>query len=139
VAGSEECDDGNTTDGDGCSAGCVTEICGNGVVQAGEECDDGNASNADACRAASCGDGFVRDCGGAPGADCGGCAGHEMCFRGTFTLDDAAAGPFEPLRGVEIEYVIAFDVASTRTVDIGLQDGREVTTGPVHVEMSGHP
>src|SRR5207248_8107624 len=34
----EECDDFNTTDGDGCSATCKLE-CGDGVKQAGEKCD----------------------------------------------------------------------------------------------------
>lgn len=55
VEGDEECDDGNTTDGDGCTASCVTEECGDGTVQAGlgEECDDGNTANGDGC-SASC-------------------------------------------------------------------------------------
>jgi len=38
----EECDDGNTAGGDGCSAICLFEICGNGIEDVGEECDDGN-------------------------------------------------------------------------------------------------
>ena len=29
----EECDDSNTTDGDGCSAVCVVEYCGDGIRQ----------------------------------------------------------------------------------------------------------
>lgn len=37
----EECDDGNTEDGDGCSAGCVVEVCGDGIVNNGEPCDGG--------------------------------------------------------------------------------------------------
>ncbi len=42
----EECDDGNNTDGDGCSAGCmledsVTPGCGNGILELGEECEPG--------------------------------------------------------------------------------------------------
>ena len=82
----EECDDGNTTSGDGCSASCDVEAgwvcfedgsaslcaytCGDGVldVLSGEECDDGAANSdteADACRercvAAACGDGVVDD------------------------------------------------------------------------------
>ncbi len=50
----EECDDGNTTDGDGCAAGCALEYtpgCGNGVLDAGEECDDGNNADGDGCSA----------------------------------------------------------------------------------------
>jgi len=45
----EECDDGNTTPGDGCDQYCFSEACGNHVVQAGEECDDGNTTSHDGC------------------------------------------------------------------------------------------
>jgi cysteine-rich repeat protein len=47
--GSEECDDGNTNDADGCRTNCMLPRCGDGVVQTGEECDDGNPSNDDGC------------------------------------------------------------------------------------------
>src|SRR5439155_518579 len=62
----EQCDDGNTTVGDGCNAACRTEVCGDGVVQAarGEQCDDGNTVSGDGCtsicRKEICGDGTVR-------------------------------------------------------------------------------
>src|SRR5438105_3518080 len=49
----EQCDDGNNTSGDGCSADCrSTEMCGNGAVdpQKGEQCDDGNATDGDGCQ-----------------------------------------------------------------------------------------
>jgi cysteine-rich repeat protein len=48
----EQCDDGNTTPGDGCSATCTIEtapVCGNRVVELGEECDDGNTTSGDGC------------------------------------------------------------------------------------------
>ena len=46
----EQCDDGNTTDGDGCSATCViVPVCGNGVPEFPEECDDGNTLAGDGC------------------------------------------------------------------------------------------
>ncbi len=67
----EECDDGNTADGDGCSSECKVEIgyqctggsykssasdtcsvfsqCGDGIVSGTEECDDGNVINGDGC------------------------------------------------------------------------------------------
>lgn len=54
----EECDDGNTTDGDGCDSSCKYEMvlippvyveCGNGTVEIGEECDDGNTTSGDGC------------------------------------------------------------------------------------------
>jgi cysteine-rich repeat protein len=45
----EECDDGNSDNGDGCDSDCILEICGNGVLQYGEECDDGNTERGDGC------------------------------------------------------------------------------------------
>ena len=47
----EDCDDGNTTDGDGCSSSCEMEqtVCGDGVQGPGEECDDGNTDDGDGC------------------------------------------------------------------------------------------
>lgn len=51
----EQCDDGNTTNGDGCSSTCQLEgyggYCGDGITQSGEgeECDDGNTTNGDGC------------------------------------------------------------------------------------------
>ena len=68
--GTEECDDGNTDDGDGCSSECTVEngwdcssgtcvlkpapeTCGDGVVEGDEVCDDGNTENGDGC-AANC-------------------------------------------------------------------------------------
>lgn len=64
---SEECDDQNTTAGDGCAADCTVELaysctgepstcvttCGNGTVEiaTGERCDDGNTTAGDGCDA----------------------------------------------------------------------------------------
>lgn len=68
----EECDDGNTQDGDGCSSTCrlcSLGVCGDGVYEpgCGEECDDGNTENGDgcsssclACKGAVCGDGIYE-------------------------------------------------------------------------------
>ncbi len=61
----EECDDGNTDDGDGCSATCTveegrncsgdpstcTEVCGDVMIVGSEECDDGNTEDGDGCSA----------------------------------------------------------------------------------------
>ncbi|MEM9452651.1 MAG: DUF4215 domain-containing protein [Myxococcota bacterium] len=63
---SEACDDGNTDDGDGCSAACEIEngfecmdepstcasVCGDGLVASDEVCDDGNTDDGDGCSAA---------------------------------------------------------------------------------------
>jgi cysteine-rich repeat protein len=47
----EECDDGDTTDGDGCDSNCRVTACGNGIVTSGEECDDANLITSDGCEA----------------------------------------------------------------------------------------
>ncbi len=64
-SGSEQCDDGNVTNGDGCSSSCLIEagwscppnqscatVCGDGVVAGTEACDDINVSNGDGCSSA---------------------------------------------------------------------------------------
>ena len=64
----EACDDGNISDGDGCSRNCQLESCGDGILDEGEECDDGNRDNSDDCpdgvggdcMNAHCGDGYLR-------------------------------------------------------------------------------
>lgn len=47
-APTENCDDGNTNDGDGCPATCFS-LCGNGAIDIGEACDDGNLNDGDGC------------------------------------------------------------------------------------------
>jgi cysteine-rich repeat protein len=50
----EQCDDGNTRSGDGCSSTCQIEeepVCGNGIIELGEMCDDSNRTNWDWCSA----------------------------------------------------------------------------------------
>ncbi len=50
VNSDETCDDGNLVTGDGCTAKCQKNVCGDGIVWIGkEECDDGNKIDADAC------------------------------------------------------------------------------------------
>lgn len=47
---SEECDDGNRSDADGCLASCRWARCGDGKLRSGvEECDDGNVKSGDGC------------------------------------------------------------------------------------------
>ena len=61
--GPEQCDDGNTTSGDGCSSNCQLEHCGNGHLDPGEGCDDGNNVGGDGCSAScqveQCGNGIL--------------------------------------------------------------------------------
>ena len=54
---SEQCDDGNNQNGDGCDVECQIEVlpgpfCGDGLVnQESEQCDDGNQNDNDGCSA----------------------------------------------------------------------------------------
>ncbi|HEY2729453.1 MAG TPA: DUF4215 domain-containing protein [Polyangia bacterium] len=104
----ENCEDGNTTSGDGCSSTCVIEshytcpkigmpcvhdvICGDHMIEGKEECDDGNTTSGDGC-AADC----TLECGWQcpPGAVCraakcgdGKVAGNEQCDDGNTTDGD---------------------------------------------------
>ena len=49
----EECDDGNTIGGDGCTSDCMLEgepgVCGDGIRTPDEECDDGDLVAGDGC------------------------------------------------------------------------------------------
>jgi len=59
----EECDDGNTVDGDGCDSNCTLPRCCNAIQDPGEECDDGNTIEGDGCDSnctlPRCGNGIV--------------------------------------------------------------------------------
>ncbi len=65
----EECDDGNVLNGDGCSAQCKIEeptlFCGDGVVTLPEQCDDGNNLDGDGCSAVCKFENKPPDCSGA--------------------------------------------------------------------------
>jgi fibro-slime domain-containing protein len=67
VQGTEQCDDGNSTPGDGCDGLChiepgymcptagqpcvstIVQVCGNGQIEGSEACDDGNTVSNDGC------------------------------------------------------------------------------------------
>ena len=52
VDAGEECDDGNTVNGDACSNLCqISDGCGDGNIDAGEACDDNNVTAGDGCSA----------------------------------------------------------------------------------------
>ncbi|MDH5718150.1 MAG: DUF4215 domain-containing protein [Spirochaetia bacterium] len=61
----EQCDDGNTTNGDNCSSTCQFEsVCGDGVKELIEVCDDGNTTAGDGCsptcESETCGNGTIE-------------------------------------------------------------------------------
>lgn len=47
--GTDECDDGNSVNGDGCDNNCTVTACGNGIITQLEECDDGRLPSGDGC------------------------------------------------------------------------------------------
>ncbi len=64
ITGKEQCDDGNTQSGDGCSSTCqiedgwacpapgvrcIARQCGDGILVGLEQCDDGNTNDGDGC------------------------------------------------------------------------------------------
>jgi cysteine-rich repeat protein len=65
----EDCDDGNTESGDGCSATCASE-CGDGAVERGEECDDGDRTDGDGCSALCAREHTYGGGGGEPNDSC---------------------------------------------------------------------
>ncbi len=114
----ESCDDGNTTDNDGCTSTCTVEpnytcngspqsictpigpVCGNGSIESGEACDDGNTSNGDGC-AFNCSLEACYTCTGSPTSSCspvaGSCCGNgvkqtgEGCDDGNKTSADGCS------------------------------------------------
>jgi cysteine-rich repeat protein len=105
VDGTEQCDDGGTTPGDGCDASCQVEsgwvclgepsvctVCGDGVIEGLEQCDDGGTAPGDGCDA-SCQVEWGWVCAGEPSVcstDCGDSmiAGTEQCDDGGTTPGD---------------------------------------------------
>jgi len=98
VGGTEQCDDGNTVPGDGCSSTCQFDGCGDGTVDPPEQCDDGNRQPCDGCSATctsesgpTCGDGTVNQACGekcddgntTPGDGCSPTCQLEECGDGT--------------------------------------------------------
>ncbi|ATB28432.1 lipoprotein [Melittangium boletus DSM 14713] len=108
IAGDEECEDGNTTSGDGCGgtcrleegfkcptvgAPCLTTVCGDGIVEGTEQCDDGNRDMGDGCSplcgrepqcvdgvcTAICGDGVMLPGDTSEACDDGNSRSHDGC------------------------------------------------------------
>ncbi len=103
-AADEQCDDGNTAAGDGCSESCQRE-CGNGRLDPNEECDPGDAdgngfveptATCDTdCTAPACGDGSFNPaaeetCDDGNNASADGCSAgcvSEISITGTYWSD----------------------------------------------------
>jgi cysteine-rich repeat protein len=122
---SEECDDGNLVDGDGCSSKCKREICGNGITDlaAGEKCDDGNTMDGDGCSAKcqleNCGNGVMD-----PGEECddgnlvdGDSCEHDCklprCGNGIIDRGEQCDNGARPCGSCNAECVITPDMGAT--------------------------
>jgi cysteine-rich repeat protein len=102
ITGGEQCDDGNLSIGDGCSATCTVEpgfscmghpsacqhICGDGLIVIGEGCDDGNLDPDDGCSAA-CTQESGWACAGEPSVCAPVCGDGQVL--GTESCDDGEA------------------------------------------------
>jgi|GEM_PF-1149533 cysteine-rich repeat protein len=59
----EQCDDGDNDETNGCLSDCSITGCGDGLLDSGEQCDDANSDNTDDCLSncqnPTCGDGFI--------------------------------------------------------------------------------
>ena len=117
---SEECDDGNANNDDGCIGACLINVCGDGTVYVGvEECDDGNNVDEDdclnACTLSICGDGVIHadneECEDGNDVDTDACTnaclnavcgdgilqeGVELCDDNNFDDSDECPGSCEP-------------------------------------------
>ncbi len=98
----EECEDGNVSNGDGCSAACLREgantfgVCGNNLIDrqatgAGEDCDDGNVISGDGCS-----DDCLAEGSGTIGATCG---NSDIAVADTVTLAGEECDDGNALRG----------------------------------------
>src|SRR5262249_37927744 len=124
VDAGEECDDGNTAGGDGCSMTCQEEmpiVCGDGDKEGTEECDDGNVMSGDGCaadctseNAMVCGDGTVD-----PGEQCD--DGNQIPLDGC--ENDCTVSP--------TEMVCATLPPSTNVCDVALGNASKLISGDI--------
>ncbi len=122
----EQCDDGNTTNGDGCSSTCQTEIpapvCGNGRVESGEQCDDGNIVGGDncdtICKINPGGSGGGGGGGGSGGGGGGGYIAPRFTLAVTKTVEPAIIQP-----GGQVTYTVTIkDTGNIIGSNIDLKD-----------------
>ena len=158
VEGKEQCDDGNTSDGDGCSSRCGRETeaaaCGNGAVDVGEACDDGNTRNGDGCQNdcsitppgqevfAECGNGVQEigeACDDANKTDGDGCESTCVLTRAPQEQCAGAASLPQPEAGATCKVLPPEGTPSGARLYLGvvLLDGKTLNGGQVLVNSAG--
>jgi cysteine-rich repeat protein len=119
MEGTEECDDGNLVDADGCTSACT--ICGNNVTTAPEVCDDGNLVSGDGCDAnctpTACGNGIVA---GSETCDDGNTSNFDNCPSDC--IIDGCSPDFGTDRSIDVE-VTSGDLVAGLTVFIDYPEG----------------
>ncbi len=112
VRGTEQYDDHNRINGDGCDNTCSPTGCGNGIKTRAEQCDDGNTANSDGCES---------NCTRSPG------------LRST---PDAVVLPVRPLNVA----LTARTSSVNKTVSVTVRNGVAVRGEPVrNVQLTADP
>ncbi|MCS6898603.1 MAG: DUF4215 domain-containing protein [Myxococcales bacterium] len=101
VEAGEQCDDGNSIDGDGCLNNCRAAACGDGVIRVGvEQCDDENKVSGDtctnSCQNPRCGNNILE-----PGEVCddGNTNNKDACINCTQYCPASNGYHFDPVTG----------------------------------------
>lgn len=117
--GPEECDDGNLSSGDRCSAECLSEGCGNLRLDAQETCDPPDALSCnDECQRVTCGDGRKE---GIEGCDDGNVERGDRCDDQCQV--ECGNGRLDPNEDCEPPGTMTCD-ASCRAVRVDCGDGK---------------
>jgi len=156
VQAGEQCDDGNTVDGDGCQSTCQPTptdslVCGDGKVQQGEACDDGNRVDGDGCQStcqltpadaapyAACGNGkreATEACDDGNTVEGDGC--ESNCALSPMAVEQCGGSLPTPEPGATCTVLAAAEPNGARLfMGVVLLDGKTLNGGQVLVDASG--
>jgi cysteine-rich repeat protein len=130
----ETCDDGNTNDGDYCSADCqtVTGRCGDGTIQSNEVCDGVNGCSTDCQTLNSCTDtdngvdynvaGSITVTSTNLGGSGGGAGYPDRCALGSEIIADyVSQGATPPSLTPTQEYLVEFSCSANNDLDVDFE------------------
>ncbi len=134
----EQCDDGNVTSADGCSATCAIEMsCGNALLEGTEQCDDGDTTDGDGCSATcmlemTCGNGVEE---GTEECDDGGVESSDGCSS-TCTIEAkyeyGVSWSFRTIANAIQPCPASYDTIAVYSQLLGADD---VNVGPVVIDL----